>query len=49
MCAPLGTLGHQSGDAEYLWYLDVNGDERINVVDGLAFGTRLGARLNPSR
>jgi hypothetical protein len=38
----LSTLGRRSGDPGYQWYFDVNGDDRIGVIDLLAFARRLG-------
>ena len=35
------------GSPHYLWYFDVNGDDRIGVNDLVAFARRLGSRLNP--
>ena len=35
------------GDPDYLWYFDVNGDDRVGVIDLVAFARRLGSRLNP--
>jgi hypothetical protein len=37
-----GALGHQKGDSRYLWYFDVNGDDRVGVIDLVAFARRLG-------
>jgi hypothetical protein len=43
----LGTLGARDECNNYLWYLDVNGDDRVGVIDLLAFARRLGSRLDP--
>jgi arylsulfatase A-like enzyme len=43
----LGTLGRRAGDPGYQWYFDVNGDDRVGVIDLLAFARRLGTHLNP--
>jgi hypothetical protein len=43
----LSTFGDQPGDSDYRWYFDVNGDDRVGVVDLVAFARRLGTRLNP--
>jgi hypothetical protein len=43
----LRAFGSRAGQPDYLWYFDVNGDDRIGVFDALAFGVRLGTRLRP--
>ena len=43
----LSTLGRQEGNAHFLWYFDVNGDDRVGLLDTLAFGIRFGQHLNP--
>ena len=43
----LGTIGHRAGESRYLWYFDVNSDDRIGVTDLVAFARRLGSHLNP--
>jgi hypothetical protein len=43
----LGTVGRKAGDAHYLAYFDVNGDDRVGVVDIIAFAKRLGSKLKP--
>jgi acetyl esterase/lipase len=43
----LGTFGRRSGDPDYLWYFDVNGDDRVGVIDLVAFARRLGSNLRP--
>jgi hypothetical protein len=43
----LSTLGRRAGDPGYLWFLDVNSDDRVGVVDLVAFARRLGSRLGP--
>jgi arylsulfatase A-like enzyme len=43
----LSTLGRRQGDAHYLAYLDFNGDDRVGVLDLLAFVRRLGTHLSP--
>ncbi len=42
----LSTFGRRAGDANYLAYFDVNGDDRVGVVDLVAFARRLGTHLN---
>jgi hypothetical protein len=42
----LSTLGRQTGDLGYLSYFDVNADNRIGVIDVVAFARRLGTHLN---
>jgi hypothetical protein len=41
----LGTLGRRGGDDHYLDYLDINGDERVGLIDLLAFARRIGTQL----
>jgi hypothetical protein len=43
----LSTFGRRPGDPHYLWYFDVNGDERVGVIDLVGFARRLGTHLNP--
>jgi hypothetical protein len=43
----ISTLGRREGDDRFLWYFDVNGDDRIGLLDTLAFGIRLGTHLKP--
>jgi arylsulfate sulfotransferase len=43
----LGSFGRRSGDSGYLSYFDVNGDNRVGLVDLFAFVDRLGTHLNP--
>jgi N-acetylglucosamine-6-sulfatase len=43
----LSTLGRRAGDPGYLWYFDVNRDDRVGLLDLVAFLTRLGSQLNP--
>lgn len=43
----LSTLGRRSGDPGYLWYFDVDGDNRVGLVDLVAFARRLGSHLDP--
>ncbi len=43
----LSTFGRRQGDPHYLWYLDVNGDDRVGLIDLPAFVRRLGTHLNP--
>jgi arylsulfatase A-like enzyme len=43
----LSTLGRRSGDPGYLGYMDVNGDDRVGVIDLVAFARRLGTRMSP--
>jgi hypothetical protein len=42
----LSTLGRREGNPHYLWYFDFNGDDRVGVLDTVAFGIRLGTYLN---
>ena len=42
----LATLGSRPGDPHYLAYLDFNGDDRIGLIDLVAFAHRLGTQLN---
>jgi hypothetical protein len=37
LCRFLSTFGKRAGDTGYLWYLDVNGDGAVGLVDLLAF------------
>jgi arylsulfatase A-like enzyme len=43
----LRTFGQRRGDLHYLAYMDVNGDDRVGVLDLLAFVRRLGTHLHP--
>ncbi len=43
----LSTFGRRQGDPRYLAYFDVNGDDRVGLIDLLAFVRRLGTYLNP--
>jgi Dockerin type I domain len=43
----LGSLGRQAGDPNYLAYFDVNGDDRVGLLDLFALVGRLGTHLNP--
>ena len=43
----LSTFGRRPGDPHYLAYFDVNGDDRIGVIDLVAFARRVGSRLDP--
>jgi hypothetical protein len=43
----LGSFGRRQGDWEYLDYLDFNGDDRVGLLDLLAFARRLGTDFNP--
>jgi hypothetical protein len=43
----LSTFGRRQGDPHYLPYLDFNGDDRVAVIDLLAFVHRLSTHLNP--
>jgi arylsulfatase A-like enzyme len=38
----LSALGRRAGDPGYLWFLDFNSDDRVGVVDLVAFARRLG-------
>ena len=38
----LSTFGRRPGDPEYLWYFDVNGDDRVSAIDLVAFARRFG-------
>jgi hypothetical protein len=40
----LDSFGRGAGDPAYLWYFDVNGDDRVGVVDLVSFARRLGKR-----
>jgi hypothetical protein len=42
----LGTFGRCQGDPHYLAYFDVNGDDRVGVIDLVAFARRLGTHLD---
>ena len=42
----LGTFGRRRGSPRFLWFLDFDGDDRVGVVDLIAFTRRLGTRLN---
>jgi endonuclease/exonuclease/phosphatase family metal-dependent hydrolase len=41
----VSSFGRQAGDMNYLAYFDVNGDDRVGVIDLVAFARRLGTRL----
>jgi len=41
----LGTFGRRRGDLDYLAHLDFNGDDRVGLIDLLAFVRRLGTHL----
>lgn len=43
----LRTLSRRAGHPHYKWYFDVNGDDRIGVIDLVAFVRRLGSHLDP--
>jgi hypothetical protein len=43
----LSAFGDRAGESDYWWYFDVNGDDRVGVVDLVAFAKRLGTSLNP--
>jgi hypothetical protein len=43
----VSALGRRQGDQHYLWYMDVDGDDRVGLIDLLAFTRRVGTRLNP--
>jgi hypothetical protein len=43
----LSTFGRRAGDPGYLSYFDVNGDDRVGLIDLLAFARRLGTHLDP--
>jgi hypothetical protein len=43
----LSSFGRQQGDPLYLDYFDVNGDDRVGLIDLVAFVRRLGNELNP--
>jgi hypothetical protein len=43
----LSTFGRRPGDPHYLAYFDVNGDDRVGVIDLEAFARRLGTHLDP--
>jgi hypothetical protein len=43
----LFAFGHQQGDDEYLAFFDVNGDNRVGLVDLYALASRLGTHLGP--
>ena len=43
----LSTLGRDSSDSKYLVYFDANADDRVGVVDLIAFARRIGTELNP--
>lgn len=42
----LSTFGRRAGDPHYLAYFDVNGDDRVGVIDLVAFARRLGTHLD---
>ncbi len=41
----ISTFGRQQGQSRYLDYMDFNGDDRVGLVDLIAFGRRVGTRL----
>jgi hypothetical protein len=41
----VSTFGRQRGDPNYLWWLDVNADDRVGLIDAIAFARRLGTHL----
>ncbi len=43
----LSTLGRRAGDPGFRSYFDVNGDDRVGLIDFAAFARRLGTNLNP--
>ncbi|MBA4064906.1 MAG: hypothetical protein C0501_14565 [Isosphaera sp.] len=43
----LTTFGRRAGDPGYLAYLDVDGDDRVGLLDLFAFADRLGTALQP--
>jgi hypothetical protein len=43
----LSTFGRRAGDPGYLSYFDVNGDDRVGLIDLLAFARRFGTHLDP--
>jgi hypothetical protein len=43
----LSTFGRRPGDPHYKSYFDVNGDDRIGVIDLVALARRLGTSLTP--
>jgi hypothetical protein len=43
----LSTFGRRAGDPGYLSYFDFNGDDRVGVIDLLAFARRFGTHLDP--
>jgi len=43
----ISTAGRQAGDSHYLDYFDVNGDDRVGLIDLFALVSRLGKHLNP--
>jgi len=43
----LSTFGRRRGEAHYLASMDFNGDDRVGVLDLLAFARQVGAHLNP--
>ena len=43
----LSTFGRRPGDPRYLDYMDFNGDDRVGLIDLLAFALRVGKELNP--
>ena len=42
----LSTLGRRTGDPRYLWYMDLNADDRVGLLDLLAFARQVGTQLN---
>jgi arylsulfate sulfotransferase len=40
----VSTLGRRPGDPHYLWYMDWNGDDRVGLLDVLAFAHRIGSQ-----
>ena len=41
----LSTFGRRRGDPHYLGYFDFNGDDRVGLLDLLAFARRFGTAL----
>lgn len=42
----LGTFGRRPNDRQFQWYMDFNDDDRVGILDLLAFARRLGTRLS---
>jgi hypothetical protein len=43
----LSTFGRRQGDPDFLDYMDFNGDDRVGLIDLVAFAGRLGRHVNP--